>query len=185
VELADFLVTQFDDTVARHRGQVLDLVPAERQKERMPGGNSISWATYHVARHASLALSVLDVRQHSGHLLDGFEQAATAPGSGLQEVEQDWNVGIPADHADAYAAAVFADVRAFLRSLTPTVLDARVDVAGGLRAAGVDETVFGWLYRMWDQPVAFLVGWPLTGHVTNHVGEMIATRNQMGLSPFR
>jgi hypothetical protein len=28
------------------------------------------------------------------------------------------------------------------------------------------------------------VRWPLTGHLTNHVGEMIATRNRMGLSPF-
>jgi hypothetical protein len=175
MQLADYLVLQFDDTVARHRGQVLDVVPRDRQKERLPGGNSIAWATYHVGRHAALALDVL---QHPSTAV-----ALSEPGEGLQEVEQDWLAGITAEQADEYATAVFADVRRYLA--TAPDLDARVDVGAGLRAAGIDEERYGWLYRMWDQPVAFLVAWPLTGHVTNHVGEMIATRNQMGLSPFR
>jgi hypothetical protein len=39
---------------------------------------------------------------------------------------------------------------------------------------------------MWGgQSLGFLVRWPLIGHITNHVGEMISTRNQQGLSPFR
>ena len=175
MELSRYLVLQFDDTVARHHSQVLGTVPFERQKERMPGGNSIAWATYHVGRHAALALEVLG-RPSSASTIMG-------PGSGLQEVEQDWFVEITAEHAAAYATAVFADVRSYFS--TAPDLDAKIDVVAGLRAAGIDETTFGWLYRMWDQPVSFLVAWPLSGHVTNHVGEMIATRNQMGLSPFR
>ncbi|MCU1415271.1 MAG: hypothetical protein JWN80_2611 [Microbacteriaceae bacterium] len=175
MELTDYLVFQFDDTVARHRAQVLDLVPRDRQKDRLPGGNSIAWATYHVGRHAALALDVLGRRSAT--------VALSPPGEGLQEVEQDWLADVSPEEADSYATAVFAEVRAYLS--TGPDLGSRPDVAAGLRASGIDENVFGWLYRMWDQPVAFLVAWPLTGHISNHVGEMIATRNQMGLSPFR
>ncbi len=175
MELSDYLVFQLGDTVARHRDQVLDLVPRERQKERLPRGNSIAWATFHVGRHAALALDVI-----------GFPSdvpTSRRPGDGLQEVEQDWFDGVTAEEADEYTTAVLADVQRYLS--TGPDLDRRPDVASGLRAAGIDESVFGWLYRLWDQPLAFLVAWPLTGHITNHVGEMIATRNQFGLSPFR
>jgi hypothetical protein len=44
---------------------------------------------------------------------------------------------------------------------------------------------YGWLYRMWDgQPASYFLRWEVVGHLTNHVGEMIATRNRLGLSPF-
>ncbi|CAN5164296.1 hypothetical protein BH09ACT3_BH09ACT3_00530 [soil metagenome] len=58
MDLHDWLVSEFDDSTARLRGQVLDLVPRDRQLERMPGANSISWSAFHVARHAALALRV-------------------------------------------------------------------------------------------------------------------------------
>jgi hypothetical protein len=175
MELADYLVFQLDDTLARHRSQVLDLVPRDRQKERLPGGNSIAWATFHVGRHAALALEVLGAGTSAS--------TSRGAGDGLQELEQDWFASVTAEQADEYTTAVFADVRRYLASGPD--LDERVDVAAGLRAAAIDEQAFGWLYRMWEQPVAFLVAWPLTGHITNHVGEMITTRNQLGLSPFR
>jgi hypothetical protein len=35
------------------------------------------------------------------------------------------------------------------------------------------------------QPAAFFVRWPVIGHAINHVGEMIATRNRIGLSPYQ
>ncbi len=64
-------------------------------------------------------------------------------------------------------------------------LDAVPDTEAALARAGVGTDAFGWLYRLWSgQPAAFLVRWPLLGHVANHVGEMVATRNRMGLSPF-
>ncbi len=185
MDITRYLLAEFDETVARLRSQVLELVPVERQKERMPGGNSITWATWHVARHASLALSVVGFEREPSSFLSVVDPVATAGGSGLQEVEQDWLAGVPSAVAAEYAFAVFADVRRYLATLDADTLERRVDVAAALRAAQVDETVFGWLYRMWDQPVTFLVRWPLTGHIINHVGEMIATRNQMGLSPFR
>jgi hypothetical protein len=38
---------------------------------------------------------------------------------------------------------------------------------------------------MWaGKPMSFFVRWEVIGHLANHTGEMIATRNRMGLSPF-
>ena len=54
-----------------------------------------------------------------------------------------------------------------------------------LVAAGVPEDDFGWLYRLWDgKPAAYFLRWEVVGHVGNHVGEMIATRDRLGLRPF-
>jgi hypothetical protein len=64
-------------------------------------------------------------------------------------------------------------------------LDAVPDVSGGLTRTGIGPSEFGWLHRMWqDKRAAWLVRWPLLGHIGSHVGEMMATRNRMGLSPF-
>jgi hypothetical protein len=39
---------------------------------------------------------------------------------------------------------------------------------------------------MWQgKPTAWLVRWPLLGHIGSHAGEMIATRNRMRLSSTR
>jgi hypothetical protein len=38
---------------------------------------------------------------------------------------------------------------------------------------------------MWaGQPVSFFVQWEVVGHRLNHLGEMIAVRGRLGLSPF-
>ncbi|NEM91626.1 DinB family protein [Galbitalea soli] len=186
MDLTQWLVAELDDTSARLDGQILSIVPSERQGERMPGGNSITWATYHLARHASLALQVTGFYPlEADPRLAEFDPAATVPGSGLQEVEQPWAAALDAAEVAAFAGSVITDVREYLATLDGAALDDRPDVAAALRAAGIDETSFGWLYRMWDAPLGFLVRWPLLGHITNHVGEMIGTRNQMGLSPFR
>jgi len=49
---------------------------------------------------------------------------------------------------------------------------------GTLTPYGMAIVLFGGLLVGW------LVRWPLLGHVGSHAGEMIATRNRMGLSPF-
>jgi hypothetical protein len=144
------------------------------------------WTMYHVARHASLALDV--VRGTAGERdprLDAFPAAATLGGAGLQEVEQPWAADLDPEAVVAHLEAVLADVRAHLAGLVPDDLDRRVDVRAALRAAGVVEDAFGWLIDQWDGPVGFLVRWPMLGHVTHHVGEMITVRNLLGLSPFR
>lgn len=186
MHLAAWLVAEHDDTAARWRDQVLAVVPPEARLTRLPNGNSMRWTMYHVARHAALALDV--VRERAGSpdpRLAGFPPEATAGGAGLQEVEQAWAADLDADAVVDHLAAVLDDVRAHLASIEPDGLDRRVDVRGGLRAAGVSERDFGWLHAQWDGPVAFLVRWPMLGHVTHHVGELITIRNLLGHSPFR
>ena len=186
MDISTWLVAELDDSVLRLTKQVLELIPADRRRERFPGGNSIDWATFHIARHASLALRV------AGHdpamsdaLLAGLDPAVTAPAAGLHEVQQPLLELIETPELEAYALSVMDETRAYLSHLDAATLDIVPDVATGLRAAGIDEAEFGWLYSLWASSPGFLARWPMIGHVTNHVGEMIATRNQMGLSPFR
>ncbi|MDQ1531189.1 MAG: hypothetical protein QOE37_1294 [Microbacteriaceae bacterium] len=186
MRFAHWLLAEHDETLRRLHEQIQAVVPEEARVARLPGGNAIRWATYHVARHAALALIVVGAREPGQDArLAGFDAAATAGGAGLQEVEQDWTASLDLRGVERYSDAVFEEVRAYLAGRELDDLDERVDVAGRLRAAEVDPAEFGWLYRLWDAPVGFLVRWPMLGHVTNHVGEMIATRNQMGFSPFR
>ncbi|GGF20855.1 hypothetical protein [Subtercola lobariae] len=187
MHVSDYLVAELDDTVNRLRSQILDIVPLDQQLGRLPGANSVTWITFHVARHAALALSV--VNETAGILdprLDAFDARATRGGSGLHEVQQPFTDTLDSAAVNAFAFSVFADVRSYLETLTDEALDALPDVETALDAAGVEHDTFDWLYRMWaDQPIAFLVRWPLTGHLTHHVGELTGLRNQMGLSPFR
>jgi hypothetical protein len=187
MNVSDYLVAEHDEAISRLRAGILTIVPLERQLERLPGANSVTWITFHVAQHAALALSI--VTETAGirdPRLDAFDPRATIGGSGLQEVQQPFTDSLDPETVNAYALSVFADVRAYLDTVTEATLDALPDVEAALDAAGVEHDTFDWLYRMWaDQPIAFLLRWPLTGHLTHHVGELTGLRNQMGLSPFR
>jgi hypothetical protein len=173
------LVDELDDTATRLRAQVLSQVPEERRRERPGGGNSITWACYHSARHTDLALAVLT----GGDVM--LPPQSRRGGGGLEEDEQSWAAGMdPATAAD-YLVEALAGARDYVDSADGSKLERVPETAAILSDVGVPREGYEWLYRMWsDKPAAFLVRWPLTGHVTNHVGEMIATRNRMGLSPF-
>ena len=187
MNVSDYLVAELDDSVGRLRTQILELVPLDRQLERLPGANSVTWITYHVARHAALALSIVtgsagirDTR------LDAFDPRASTGGAGLHEVQQPFTDDLDPSTVNDYALQVFADVRVYLQSIEEPELDALLDIEAALDAAHIEHDTFDWLYRLWaDQPIAFLVRWPLTAHLTHHVGELTGMRNQMGLSPFR
>ncbi len=187
MDLASWLVTEHDDAVHRLTKQILEVVPAEHRRDRMPGANSIDWTTFHVARHAALALRVIGHETvMSNSLLAGVDPAVTAPSAGLQEVEQPWLALIETPELEAYALSVLDEVRAYLTHADPESLavDATPDAATALREAGLDEVEFDWLYQQWSTPGTVL-RWPLTGHVTHHVGELTGVRNQLGFSPFR
>ncbi len=184
MDLTSWLVAEHDDSVSRLSKQILGVVPVERRREIISGANSIDWTTFHIARHARLALTV------AGHppamsdaLLEGLDPAVTAPDAGLQEVGRPWLDFIESAHVQAYALSVLDEVRAFLTHVDAAD-DTPWDVAPRLRAAGIDETEFEWLYRQWAQP-HFVLRWAMVGHATHHVGELTVIRNQMGLSPFR
>jgi hypothetical protein len=193
MDLRDWLLDDLDDGAGRLRTQVFGLVPPERRGEHPGGGNSILYAGFHVARHADLALAALTgTAEVGGPYPEG--------GLGLEEAEPGgWPASDnPADVAPLKPTDVVpldpVEVEAYLTSVlerTRGVLAAGVDLDAVpstekvLEAAGVPTDRFAWLYRMWvGQPAAWLVRWPLLGHVANHTGEMIATRNRMGLSPF-
>ncbi len=182
--LASWLVAEHDDSVNRLSKQILGVIPVERRREVFPGANSIDWTTFHIARHARLALHVLGhPTPMSDSLLDGLDPAVSAPDAGLQEVGRPWLDFIESAQIEAYAFAVLDEVRAFLTH-ADIADDASANTAIALRAAGIDETDFEWLYRQWAQP-HFVLRWALIGHPTHHVGELTVIRNQMGLSPFR
>ena len=187
MDLASWLVAEHDGAVHRLTAQILAVVPAERRRERIPGANSIDWTTFHIARHAALALRVVGHEPvMSDSLIAGCDPAVTAPSAGLQEVEQPWLALIDTPELEAYALSVLDEVRAYLThsDAASLALDATPDTTAALRAAGLDDTEFDWLYGQWSAPHTVL-RWPLTGHLTHHVGELTLVRNQMGLSPFR
>ena len=188
MDLTQWLVAQHDDAAARLQDQILDLVPTGRRTERPGGGSPILWNTFHLARHAALALDVLEpgAAPPAPAWLPRLTGPAAnaAPVAGLEEAPAPWADELPAAGVDAYLAQVLDRTRGFLAD--PGLdFDAVPDVAGGLSLAGIGEDDVPWLRRMWTgKPAAWLIRWPLTGHIGNHVGEMLATRNRMGLSPY-
>jgi len=185
MDLASWLIGEHDDAMLRLSKQILEIVPAERRRERLPGANSVDWTTFHIARHASLALRVVGHEPlMSDALLAGYDPAVTEPSAGLQEGEQPFLTLIETPELEAYALSVMDEVRAFLTRADATTLATTPDATTALRAMGLDEAEFDWLYRQWSSPNT-LVRWPLTGHITHHVGELTGVRNQLGLSPFR
>jgi len=173
IDLTSWLLAELDDATARLEHQVLAHVPPRRRAERADGGgSSIAWTTLHLARHADLALAALT-----------GAPPARAGAHGLGEIEPDGGAPVDGEDAGAYALATLAAARAFVASGPD--LEAVPDTTAALERAAVPRDAFGWLYEQWaGQPAAFLVRWPLIGHVHNHVGELIATRNRLGLSPY-
>ena len=185
MDLSQWLVAGHDDTAARLHGQVLRLVPAQRRGEQPGGGSPIIWTTFHLARHAALALDVL-APGAAPAVPDWIPALAggAAPIAGFEEAPASWAGAMSAADVDAYLDRVLDATRAFLAE--PGLdLDAVPDVAAALSRAGAQEEDLVWLRRTWaGKPAAWLVRWPLTGHVVNHVGEMLATRDRLGLNPF-
>jgi hypothetical protein len=179
-DLAQWLVDDLGDSVARLEGQVFGCVsPGRRNEHADGGGNSIDWTAFHVARHAALALVVVGA-SISHHDTDGL-----GAGAGLNEEEPDWAHELDGATVEAEVISTFTDVASYLGEVDAAALSLVPDAGRVLEESHLDREEFGWLYAMWaEKPLAWFVRWPLTGHLTNHVGEMIATRNRMGLSPF-
>jgi hypothetical protein len=174
MNLRTWILQELVDVSARLQTQVLAVVPPERRAQRPGGGNSINWATFHIARHADLGLAVLSGRE-----------PLQIGSSGLGEIEQPGLAGLEAPHVYRYAESVLVASRDFATTLDPDSLERIPDSSATLEAAQVPADEFGWLYEQWaGKQAAFFIRWPLTAHVTSHIGEMIATRNRLGLSPY-
>jgi hypothetical protein len=167
VDLSQWLAGEIDDITTRLRTQVLELVPPSRRRERPGGGSPILWNTFHAARHASLALAVLSAEPgpERAAWLDALVSKA-GPGIGVEEAAPSWADELSPEQVDRY-------------------LDDVPDTGSAL-ISGIAPGEFSWLHRMWQgKPTAWLVRWPLLGHIGSHAGEMIATRNRMRLSSTR
>jgi hypothetical protein len=184
MNLQDWISDELDEARRRLSDQVLARVPVERRLEQPGGGNSIAYATWHVAVHADIAINgVLRGNEPRMASLAGAEMVTA--GFGLEEAEHPDIRRLADDAITGYAYDVFADVAAWLPAIDERDLERPVDGAATLRAVGVTDDAYGWLYKMWqDKPAPYFLRWEAVGHLTNHVGEMIATRNRMGLSPF-
>src|SRR6202041_2471285 len=112
------------------------------------GGNSILWGTFHVARHAALALLVLNSNDAVNDVFSPGRVGATSPGGGLEEAEQPWATELTVAGVDHYFAEVGDAAQRFLQASTLDRLDEYPDVDATLEAAGVGREDYPWLYKM-------------------------------------
>lgn len=186
MEISEWLIRELDSNRRRITQEVWGSVPEQAQTTALENGNSIAWSTFHIARHAALALTVLrGPTTQDTKLLRSFPAAARTPDSGLHEAQRSWISGVEPAAVRAYADVVFASTREFLSTVTNQHLHEEIPVKDRLIEAEIGPD-FGWLIDQWSSGgVEHLIRWPLLGHVTNHIGEMIATRNLLGYSPYR
>ena len=178
MDLRNWLVSDASDIRRRLQGQVLDIVPAELRDARPGGGNSITWGLFHVTTHAELALATLNQSPVAG---EGFLHEW----GGLEESEPEWSTDLDPLEVEVRVVEVIDRIVDLLEQQSLDELDEPIRVADAFERAGVNPDHYAWLARMWtDQSNSFLVRWPLLGHVGNHIGELVAVRNRLGLSPF-
>jgi len=190
MDLRAWIVEERNAQRQRLDQQVLACIPQERWRERQGDtGSSLAWMLFHTAVHEDVAMSCVVggrpalVEQFSGKL--GTEGAPGGAGIGEGELLELIRV-IDLDALVAYKAAVTDATLAWLQTTPLDSLDAMPEVNPHLRElARVPDDQYGWLYNLWDaKPVSFFVRWECIGHGDNHVGEAVALRNRMGLSPF-
>ncbi len=167
--------------------QVLEHVPVERRSEPVEGGSSITFLLWHVTRHHDLAINVaLLGRTQVLEEHPGVAQEQVPVWAGLPEAEdRDLAASLDPVAVANYHAAVIDSTRTWLAAADLGVLDLAIDGPAALARVGIGEGEFPWLHRMWGGKTgAFFVQWEAVGHELNHLGEMVAVRNRMGLSPF-
>jgi hypothetical protein len=190
MDLRRWLEEEHRSLWARFADGIVGLVPADRWTEHADnGGSCIAQLLFHVSLHADMALQC--VVRGQGPLVDewraGLGLHDVEAHRGLAESEDPGVVAVidPVTLRD-YAEAVHATTAEWLATADLDGLDnvppasERLATLGGVRLEAVP-----WLHRMWDgKPAWWFVQWEATGHILNHLGEMVSVRNRLGLSPF-
>lgn len=188
MDLRTWIVDDHASWRSRLGSSVLELVPRGRWLERTTdASSSVTALLFHVARHEDVAINA--VVRATDPVLDSWAERlspALPPGIGLAEAEdRAVSERLDPEAVVGYLAAVHASTAAFLADVDLATLDDVPDSLAGLTRAGVKVDDYPWLARLWDgKPVAFHVSWEAIGHPLNHVGELVALRNALGLSPF-
>jgi hypothetical protein len=174
----------------RFASSIVDTVPRSHWTEHADGGgSSITYLLFHTAFHADLALHAVIAGRPP--LLEAWRGrlglTTSVPHVGLPEAEDtDAVAAIDSAALSAYAQDVHVAVDRWIADADLRLLDDVPPTAQHVyEHGGVAESEVPWLYRMWDgKTVGWFLQWECTGHVLNHIGEMVSIRNRMGLSPF-
>lgn len=190
MDLHQWMLNDLAAVRAKLLDSVVAMIPTDRWLEQVDGGGStVTHLLLHVARHQDLAITSV-IRNHDARYLDHRDELglADAPaGAGLSEREDlDISRQVSPDALLSYVHEVFAATHEWMEPLGSMVLDHVPNAEYRLtHHGGLQQEELPWLYRMWqDQPIWWLVQWPVIGHANAHVGEGISLRNRMGLSPF-
>jgi hypothetical protein len=190
MDLQAWLLDAHSDLRRRLFGAVIHQVPTERWDEQADGGgSSITWLLLHLARHQDLALTTV-IRNKPPHYLShaaALGLADAPPSSGLGEREQpSVTVLVGPDALVDYVTATFDATERWLNKLASMALVVVPDTPRRLQTkALLDPDELEWLFGMWSgHTVDWFIQWPMLGHAQGHLGEAIAVRNRMGLSPF-
>jgi len=190
MDLRTWITAEHASLGDRLRDSVLERVPVERWTEHADGGGScLAQLLVHVSLHADLALHAVVLAQ--APLIETWRDRLglthLGPHQGLPEAEDPEVVAsVQVDALLDYAAAVHGATATWITGADLAQLDVVPDASRRLaELGGVEVDAVPWLHRMWsDKPVWWFVQWECTGHVLNHLGEMVSLRNRMGLSPF-
>ncbi|MDG1410023.1 MAG: hypothetical protein P8L46_01850 [Acidimicrobiales bacterium] len=188
MELRSWITGDLMSLNNRVENGVLNIIPPERMAERVDdGGIAPVYALWHAARHQDVAVN---------SVLRGTDQVLTKWGERVGATEATWRGLAEAEDLDLvphlapravgdYYLAVIDETLRWVADADLSVLDTTPDSTAALAKIGTPTDQFDWLYAMWDgKPGYFFLAWEAVGHGYNHLGELVAVRNRMGLSPF-
>lgn len=189
MELRTWIVGDVVSLRQRLAGGVLAYIPMDRRAERVDGGGiAPTYVLWHLARHHDVAVNrvLRGVDEVVGDWTDRLG-VSTDLWRGLAEGEDAELVDLLDPEAvEGYVLAVLDGTRSWLDDADLAILDPpMVEIDEALADLGTPEDRMGWLYDMWrGKPASFFLSWEAVGHGVNHLGELTAIRNRMGLSPF-
>jgi len=179
------VLTRFDNAIVPH-------VPLSQWKvsgSAEAPSPSIAWLLLHMTYHQDLALNTA-IRNHPPLLAehrDALGLGHLPPSAGLTESEdRDVTDAVGLAALRGYVDSVAEATAAWIAKLSVMALDSvpsaswRLEHKAGIPADGD----LSWLHSMWTgKTVAWFVQWECIAHGHAHVGEMLAIRNRLGLSP--
>ena len=192
MNLQQWIASDHSSVLARLDNAIVAHVPVEHWKTSGPAdapSPSITWLLFHMTYHQDLALNTA-VRNHPPLLAEHRDRLGIGhlpPSAGLSESE-DRAVTDAVDVVSlrTYVDAVESASAAWIDTMSLMALDTvpsaswRLEHKAGIPADGD----LSWLHSMWTgKTVAWFVQWECIGHRHAHVGEMLAIRNRLGLSP--